>query len=270
MFRHTQGVALKGVLLFLTSETAMRYPRYPYSRSSFYGYFPTGVKWLLISNVAMFLLMYISSRTGFGSGFLLLALAPRAVVYHLAVWQLFTYLFLHGGIGHLLFNMLSLWMFGSPLEQAWGTRRFLKYYFICGVGAGFCDVAVNAALGHWGTRTIGASGAIYGLLLAFGVLYPNQTVLMNFLFPIKAKYLVMIYGAIALLSALGENSGVSNIAHLGGMLFGYIYLKAKWPGVGFNFAQMNASYNQWKLERAKRKFQVYMRKQGRGGGPWVN
>jgi membrane associated rhomboid family serine protease len=247
----------------------MRYTRYPSSRVSFFGYFPTGVKWLLISNVAMFLLVFLGSQLGFGSGFLLLALAPRAVVYHLAVWQLFTYLFLHGGIGHLLFNMLSLWMFGSPLEQDWGTRRFLKYYFVCGVGAGLCDVMVNAALGNWGTRTIGASGAIYGLLLAFGVLYPNQTVLMNFLFPIRAKYLVMIYGAIALLSALGsQNSGVSNIAHLGGMLFGYVYLKAKWPGIGFSLAQMNASYKQWKLQRAKRKFQVYMRKRGRG--PWVN
>jgi membrane associated rhomboid family serine protease len=247
----------------------MRYTKYTYSRSSFYGYFPTGVKWLLISNTAMFLLVYLGGAR-FGADFLLLALAPRAVVYHFAFWQLFTYLFLHGGISHLLFNMLSLWMFGSMLEQDWGTRRFLKYYFLCGVGAGLCDVVVNAALGNWGTRTIGASGAIYGLLLAFGVLYPNQTVLMNFLFPIKAKYLVMIYGAIALLSAFGTNSGVSNIAHLGGMLFGYMYLKVRWPRFSFGMAQMNQAYKQWKLQRAKRKFQVYMRKQRRGGGPRVN
>lgn len=247
----------------------MRYTKYPYSRSSFYGYFPTGVKWLLISNTAMFLLVYLGGAR-FSADFLLLALAPRAVVYHFAFWQLFTYLFLHGGISHLLFNMLSLWMFGSMLEQDWGTRRFLKYYFLCGVGAGLCDVLVNAALGNWGTRTIGASGAIYGLLLAFGVLYPNQTVLMNFLFPIKAKYLVMIYGAIALLSAFGQNSGVSNIAHLGGMLFGYMYLKVRWPQFNLGLAQMNQAYKQWKLQRAKRKFQVYLRKQKRGGGPWVN
>jgi membrane associated rhomboid family serine protease len=227
------------------------------------------VKWLLISNTAMFLLVYLGGAR-FGADFLLLALAPRAVVYHFAFWQLFTYLFLHGGISHLLFNMLSLWMFGSMLEQDWGTRRFLKYYFLCGVGAGLCDVVVNAALGNWGTRTIGASGAIYGLLLAFGVLYPNQTVLMNFLFPIKAKYLVMIYGAIALLSAFGTNSGVSNIAHLGGMLFGYMYLKVKWPRFNLGMAQVNQAYKQWKLQRAKRKFQVYMKKQRRGGGPWVN
>jgi membrane associated rhomboid family serine protease len=227
------------------------------------------VKWLLISNTAMFLLVYLGGAR-FSADFLLLSLAPRAVVYHFAFWQLFTYLFLHGGISHLLFNMLSLWMFGSMLEQDWGTRRFLKYYFLCGIGAGLCDVVVNAALGNWGTRTIGASGAIYGLLLAFGVLYPNQTVLMNFLFPIKAKYLVMIYGAIALLSAFGTNSGVSNIAHLGGMLFGYMYLKVQWPRFNLGLAQVNQAYKQWKLQRAKRKFQVYMRKQRRGGGPWVN
>src|SRR5690242_14837318 len=159
----------------------MRYTRYPSSRSSFYGYFPTGVKWLLISNVAVFLLMYLGGAR-FRSDFAVLALAPRAVIETFAVWQLVTYLFLHGGFGHLLFNMLSLWMFGSTLERDWGTRRFLKYYFICGIGAGICDVLVNALIGNWYTRTIGASGAIYGLLLAFGVMYPNQTVLMNFLF----------------------------------------------------------------------------------------
>jgi len=246
--------------------------RLRYTRSSFYGYFPAGVKWLLISNVAVFLLDWVNDRLGgalFGNALVLLALAPRAVVFHLAFWQLFTYLFLHGGIGHLLFNMLALWMFGTMLESDWGTRRFLKYYFLCGVGAGLCDVTVNALLGQWGTRTIGASGAIYGLLLAFGVLYPNQTVLMNFLFPIKAKYMVMIYGAIALFSAFGQNSGVSNIAHLGGMLFGYVYLKARWRPA-FGLAEARSAYNQWKLQRAKRRFQVYMRKHGKGGGPWVN
>ena len=246
----------------------MRYTRYPSSRSSFFGYFPPGVKWLLIVNVGMFLLMYLGGSR-FAADFRVLALAPAAVVGSFAIWQLVTYLFLHGSIGHLLFNMLSLWMFGSPLEGAWGTRRFLKYYFICGIGAGICDVAANAAFGTWYTRTIGASGAIYGLLLAFGVIYPNQTVLMNFLFPIRAKYLVMIYGAIALLSAMGENNGVSNIAHLGGMLFGYIYLKVRFPTVGFDLGRIRTSYNTWRLQRAKRKFQVYMKKQD-DRDRWVN
>jgi membrane associated rhomboid family serine protease len=245
----------------------MRQPRYSYRTSAFYGYFPTGVKWLLISNVAMFLLWYLGGEP-VQSQMLLLALTPRLVVYSFPffIWQLFTYMFLHGGIGHLLFNMLALWMFGTPLEQDWGTRRFLKFYFICGVGAGVCDTLVNVALGR-STHTIGASGALYGLLLAFGVLYPETRVLMNFLFPIKAKYLVVIYGAIALFSALGENSGVSNVAHLGGMLFGYVYLKGRWPAV--RMPDMLGAYRQWRLQRAKKRFQVYMRKHG-GRGPRIN
>jgi membrane associated rhomboid family serine protease len=248
----------------------MRQPRH-YSSQSFYsGYFPTGVKWLLISNTLTFLLMWAGGPR-FEADFRILSLVPQTVVHNFTLWQLFTYLFLHGDIWHLIFNMLSLWMFGMTLERDWGTRQFLKYYFICGVGAGLCDVAVNVVLGNH-TRTLGASGAIYGLLLAFGVMYPNQTVLMNFLFPIRAKYLVMIYGAVALLT-LRENSGVSNIAHLGGMLFGLVYLRSRirlrLPASPV--ASWRQRYSQWKLQRAKRKFQVYMRKHGGGDRDrWVN
>ncbi|MBZ5723699.1 MAG: rhomboid family intramembrane serine protease [Acidobacteriia bacterium] len=243
-------------------------PRFPLRRSVIYGYFPTGVKWLLISNTAIFLLFYLGGAP-VQSNMLLLALTPSLVVHNFFVFELFTYMFLHGGFGHLLFNMLTLWMFGTPLEQTWGTRAFLKYYFLCGVGAGVCDTAVNLILGHK-TTTIGASGAIYGLLLAFGVLFPDVRVLMNFLFPIKAKYLVMIYGAIALFSALGSgNSGVSNVAHLGGMAFGYIYLKARLPKTRLRLPDAAGWYRQWKLRRAKKKFQVYLRKHG-GPGPRVN
>ena len=198
----------------------------------------------------------------------MLALAPVAVVFHVAFWQLATYLFLHGGVWHLLFNMLTLWMFGASLERDWGTRKFLKYYFLCGIGAGRCDVALHAAMGDWGTRTIGASGAIFGLLLAFGVLYPDQLVLMNFLFPIKAKYMVMIYAAIELWMSTGVNTGVSNIAHLGGMVVGFVYLKSRLPRMRLNLPDWRGAYRQWKLRRAKRKFQVYMKKHDRG--PWVN
>ena len=146
----------------------------------------------------------------------------EGAVQSLFVWQLFTYMFLHGGITHLLFNMLTLWFFGTQLERDWGTRRFLKYYFYCGIAAGVCVLAANMAVGDWVRPTIGASGAIFGVLVAFGVLYPNQTVLMNFLFPIKAKYMVMIYAAIELLLTIGPNTGVSTVAHLGGMAFGYV------------------------------------------------
>jgi membrane associated rhomboid family serine protease len=244
----------------------MRQTRSPYRSSAYFGYFPSGVKWLLIINTVIFLMMNLLGPV-VQDNFILLALAPVAVVFHFAIWQLFTYMFLHAGLLHLLFNMLSLWMFGVPLEQEWGTRRFLKYYFLCGVGAGICDVAVNALLGHWGTRTVGASGAIFGLLLAFGVLYPNQQVLMGFLFPIKAKYMVMIYAAIELYLSLGPNSGVSSVAHLGGMAFGYAYLKGRMPQ--YSMADARIAYKQWQLRRAKKKFQVYMRKNN-GPGSRVN
>jgi membrane associated rhomboid family serine protease len=249
----------------------MRYSTRYRSTYSSSGSFPPGVKWLIIVNVAMFLLTYFAGRTGLGRDLALLALVPNTVVHSFTIWQLVTYLFMHGGVWHLLVNMFTLWMFGRTLEAEWGTRQFLRYYFLCGIGAGICDVAVNALLGNWESATIGASGAIYGLLLAFGVLYPNQTVLFNFLFPIKAKYFVMIYGALALLGAMSMNSGVSNIAHLGGMAFGFVYLKARFMRVRFpGMAEVRAQYNQWKLQRAKKKFQVYMRKHGSNRGPWVN
>jgi membrane associated rhomboid family serine protease len=225
------------------------------------------VKWLLIVNTVVFILTGLLSQP-FGKDIRLLELAPVAVVYHYAFWQLVTYLFLHGDVWHLVFNMLALWMFGTPLERDWGTQRFLRYYFICGIGAGLCDVLLNAALGNWLSATIGASGAIYGLLLAFGVCYPDQTVLMSFLFPIKAKYMVMIYAAVALWMSRGVNSGVSNIAHLGGMVVGFIYLKSRLPNLRIKLPDWRGAYRQWRLQRAKRKFQVYMKKHD--GGPRVN
>jgi membrane associated rhomboid family serine protease len=165
--------------------------------------------------------------------------------------------------------MLALWMFGADLERTWGTKRFLQYYFLCGIGAGVCVVLANAILpgGSMGSRTIGASGAIYGLLLAFGVLYPDRTVLFSFLFPIKAKYFVMILGAIAFMSSIGSSdNNVSHVAHLGGMIFGYGYLRSgmKKNSLRVSFNPVGTArtwYRNWKFERNKRKFQVYLRKQ---------
>lgn len=243
-----------------------------YRSTSFFssGYFPDGVKWLLITNTGIFLLTFLLARDEAFLRHLFgwLALSPYQVLHNFRIWQLGTYLFLHGGIWHLLVNMFTLWMFGVTLEKDWGTRRFLKYYFICGVGAGLCDVLINALLGRWGTSTIGASGAIYGLLLAFGVMYPDSTVLFSFLFPIKAKYFVMIYGAIELLSAMGVNTGVSNIAHLGGMAFGFAYLKMRFPRL--DLGEVRRLHRDWKMQRAKRKFQVYMRKHRSDRDRWVN
>jgi len=244
-----------------------RYTGYPSGRSFIHDYFPPGVKWLLISNTIVFVLTFLLPRELQRHITVVLALSAEAAVRNLFVWQLVTYMFLHGGILHLLFNMLTLWMFGIQLERDWGTRRFLKYYFYCGIAAGVCVLVVNILLGYWVTITLGASGAIFGVLVAFGVVYPNQTVLMNFLFPIKAKYLVMIYVGIELLVTFGPNTGVSTIAHLGGAAFGFVYLKGRLPRV--LLPDVGGAYRQWKLRRAKKKFQSYMSKRS-NRGPWVN
>lgn len=240
-------------------------------------YFPVGVKWLLISNIALFVLYFFAARTGFGSLFYPFGLVPGMVLKSLAVWQFFTYLFLHDpfGFSHILFNMLALWMFGADLERTWGRQAFLRYYFLCGTGAGICVVLANLMVGSLNVRTIGASGAIYGLLLAFGVLYPDRTIWFNFLFPIKAKYFVMIIGAVAFLSSFGASEGgVSHVAHLGGMIFGYLYLKhglGRSLGGNLNLAgSLRQRYQQWKIERAKKKFQVYLRKQRGGDDRYVH
>ncbi|MDP9054890.1 MAG: rhomboid family intramembrane serine protease [Acidobacteriota bacterium] len=253
----------------------MRYDTRFRSRSSLFNWsIPTGVKWLIISNVAVFIVYFFASRFVGDGAFIPLKLIP-AMVMRGAIWQLVTYLFLHstGDFFHILFNMLALWMFGAPVEETWGTRRFLQYYFICGVGAGICVVVADTLFANPYQPTIGASGAIYGLLLAFGMMFPNQTVLMSFLFPIKAKYMVMIFGAIAFLSSFQTGSAVSNLAHLGGMLFGFIYMKTQFggrvAGGSFNF-DFQKRWREYKLQRAKKKFQVYLKKHGSDRDPWVN
>jgi membrane associated rhomboid family serine protease len=254
----------------------MRYDIRYRSRSSFFNWsFPSGVKWLIIVNTAIYLLYFAAIRT-VGDILIPFKLIP-AMVERGAVWQPVTYLFIHDpqGVMHILLNMLFLWMFGKPVEETWGTRRFLQYYFLCGVGAGLCVVAVNLLIGNGFQATIGASGAIFGLLLAFGMLFPNQEILFMFLFPMKAKYLVAIYGAIAFLGTFQGGSTVSNLAHLGGMIFGFVYIKTQFSrrrvsvtgGSGFD---VRRAWRDYKMKRAKKKFQVYLKKHGSGQGPWVN
>lgn len=240
------------------------------------GHFPPGVKWLLISNIGLFVLYYLAVRTEWGDFFGYFGLVPRMVLEGYGVYQLVTYMFLHSpwGFGHILFNMFALWMFGADLERTWGTRRFLEYYFLCGIGAGLCVVAGNLLYGTPDTRTIGASGAIYGVLLAFGLLFPDTIVLFSFLFPIKAKYFVMIIGAIAFLSSIGASGGgVSHVAHLGGMAFGYFYLKSRHlrrqAARGGLIDGLRRQWEEWRIQRARRRFEVYLRKRDSDRGPWV-
>ena len=179
--------------------------------------FPKGVKWLLISNVAVFVLGFFAGLLRLDRPLSILALVPIEVVRNLFVWQLATYLFLHGGFGHILWNMLALWMFGADIESVWGTRRFLQFYFFCGVGAGICVVLFNFLL-PWGNPlapTIGSSGAIFGILLAYAMLYPDRTILFSFLIPIKVKYFVMIIGAIAFMSSFPGEHWSQRIRPLG-------------------------------------------------------
>jgi membrane associated rhomboid family serine protease len=252
----------------------MRYDTRYRSRSSLFNWsFPSGVKWLIISNVAVYLVYFFGSWMRGEPIFGPLELMPSAVIRG-AVWQLVTYLFLHSltSFSHILFNMLMLWMFGAPIEETWGTRRFLQYYFVCGIGAGICVVLVNLAFGSPHQRVLGASGAIYGLLLAFGMLFPNQTVLLSFLFPIKAKYMVMIFGAIAFLSSFQSGSTVSNLAHLGGMLFGFAYMKTQFGSriAGDSSFDFQRRWKEYKLQRARKKFKVYLKRHGSDRDPWVN
>jgi membrane associated rhomboid family serine protease len=233
--------------------------------------FPPGVKWLLIVNVAVFVLGYFAGLLQLDRPLAYLALTPVQVVRYAMIWQLATYMFLHGGFGHIIWNMLALWMFGADLERTWGTRRFLNFYFFCGIGAGICVVLANYIL-PWGSPdrgTIGSSGAIYGILMAYALLFPNMTILWGFLIPIKVKYFVMIVGAIAFLSSFQINSGVSEFAHLGGLLCGYIFLRK--PRLQFDpLTPARNAYKDWKLQRAKKRFQVYLRKQGSDKDRWVH
>ena len=225
-----------------------------------------GVKLLLILNIGLFLFVGILlGSTGLRTGQVVhfFGLAPGAF-FRGFFWQPLTYLFLHAGFGHLLMNMFVLWMFGTPLERDWGTRRFLRYYFITGIGAGLFIILMTsasvlagwAAAGEMGRATIGASGAIFGLLLAFGLLYPNAPVYVMFIFPIPARILVIGIGIMTFMLLPGQaTSRISHVAHLGGMVVGYLYLRG--PG-GMLFG-LRKVYANWQLNRARRKFRVYVR-----------
>ena len=144
-------------------------------------------------------------------------------------WQLASYSFLHGGFTHLLFNMFALWMFGMQIEQSWGSRRFGIFYFTCVIGAGLIQLLVIMIDPH-PYPTVGASGGVFGILLAFGMMFPDRPIYVYFLFPIKAKWLVIGYGVLELWAAVtGSQAGVANFAHLGGMLFGFLLIQY-WRG----------------------------------------
>ncbi len=224
------------------------------------------VRAIIYANVGVYLLTILVPSLIVGT----FGLMPRAVVEHVYVWQLATYLFVHSPtqITHILFNMLAVWMFGVDLERRWGTRAFVKYYFITGIGAGLCMVLVSllpfaSTRLTYDTVTIGASGAVYGLLIAWGMLFPSREILFMLIFPIPARVFVFIMGAIAFISAVGASGGpVANVAHLGGLAIGYLYLK----GPGNLALDVRYRMTKWRMERMRRRFNVH-----RGGrDDWRN
>src|SRR5580692_3016212 len=248
-------------------RTHMAYSTRSYARSySDSGGLPPAIKWLLISNIGIYLLQFFGGLAGAGAVITYyFGLRPLDVVSHFFIWQVVTYMFLHGGVFHIAFNMFALWVFGVPLEQAFGTRNFLNFYFLCGIGAGICVTLGASLFGNPAIPTIGSSGAIYGILMASAVLWPDQIILMFFLFPIKLRYYVMVVGAIAFLGTFNQASGVNDFAHLSGLGFGYLYVKMRRVR-GFRFDPVGMArekYKAWKLARAKRRFQVYLKKNGR-------
>jgi len=253
-----------------------------YHRVNWEFFITPGVKLLLIANCAVFLLQifihYLWGTTAEYRFDLWFGLVPSGVVPGLRIWQPFTYLFLHdvNSIWHIVVNMFMLWSFGRELELVWGRNRFLRYYFLTGVGAGVLNVIVRTVPMLWGKPaydipTIGASGAIFGVLIACAILFPDRRA---YLFPIpvaiKMKWIVTIMAAITFLGTFGlGDDKVSHICHLGGMLIGYLYLRRD-----SYLYRLRNEVSDWRYERNKKKFEVYINKH-KGEPPsrpdrWVN
>ena len=244
---------------------------------------PTMTKNLLVVNVLAFIATFVLERSGIDLTRMLGLHFFLASEFH--IYQFVTYMFLHGGFTHILFNMFALWMFGSVIERVWGPKKFLFYYICCGIGAGFTQELVqyitysmeniaayqyvnaggvqmttDAYINLW--TTIGASGAVYGILLAFGMLFPNERLfIIPFPFPIKAKWLIVGYIAIELFSAMsGPGDGVAHMAHLGGMLFGFLLIRywQKHPDSSSSFGR---SRGQEFFDNLKRKYDEHQNHQ---------
>lgn len=239
----------------------MRRPYSPYGSSMSFGPGPLSpaVKGLIIANVAVFLGQVVARLSGVNIEWVL-GLRPEEVVSG-RLWQLVTYMFLHsvGSITHLLFNMLMLWMFGTELERIWGTRGFLQFYFVTGIGAAVLTVTLSLLPFGFTARLyeayiIGASGAIFGLLVAQALYFPNRPLLIFMLFPLPMRQAVLVFGAIEVFFSLVGESGVANITHLGGALVAYLYLKS---GRVHPLAELKYRYLKWKISRTRAKFDVY-------------
>jgi membrane associated rhomboid family serine protease len=187
-------------------------------------------QWLLIANVAVFLLQMSGMPL---AEFMLWP--PGGLESRFAPWQIVTYAFLHGGFTHIFFNMLALYMFGSEIERLFGGRFYAAYYFGCVVSAAICHLAVNAWMGLPPAPTVGASGGVYGLLLAFGLYFPQRRVLLLFPpIPLPARVFVFGFAALELFFGVtGTAAGIAHFAHLGGMLGGFLMIQYRRRGFPF-------------------------------------
>jgi membrane associated rhomboid family serine protease len=200
-----------------------------YYRPRFFGgfsLFPPVIKGLIVSNVVVWFLFDVMvpplhiPLLNLVANYL--ALWPLGTYFY--PWQLVTYMFMHGGFLHLFFNMLALWMFGMELENVWGSRKFLLYYLLCGVGGGLSNLLIAPLLGQ-AAATVGASGAVFGVLLAFGMLFPDRLIYIYFFLPIRAKYMVILWIGLEMLWGItGTTDGVAHFAHLGGAFVGFLYM----------------------------------------------
>ncbi len=183
---------------------------------------PPAIQFLVAANVAVFALSWLVGDQFYQ----LFGLVPKHVLLDRWVWQPVTYLFIHGGFFHLLFNLFALWMFGMPVESQWGGREFMKYYLICGLGAAAATLLLTPAST---APVIGASGPVYGLLVAFAMLYPDAVIYLYFLIPVRAAHMAILFGLIEFFAgATAATPGVARFAHLGGMVTGYLYIRWWW------------------------------------------
>ena len=233
-------------------------PRFGSSFSFGPGPLSQAMQAIIAANVLLFFGQLFTDAYSWGLTWTL-GLQPAEVVGSGHVWQLATYMFLHSGVFHIVFNMLALWMFGAELERRWGTRYFLKFYFVTGIGAGILTVLFSMlpfgfASQLYRSNIIGASGAVYGLLLAYALNFPDRPIYMYFVFPIPAKYFVLIMGLLAFYSSVAEQSGIANATHLGGLLVAYLFLRG---GRVHPLAELKYRYTKWKIMRMRSKFDVY-------------
>lgn len=238
--------------------------------ASFGGAMTPGVKLLLIANAAVFVLQTLtggglSGQPGPLTRFL--AFSPQTAIFGLEIWRFFTYMFLHGGLFHIGMNMFLLWMFGTQVEARWGMRPFLLYYIICGLGGAATYGIFNLVGLESFIPMLGASGAVFGILLAYGLIFPDAVILVMMIFPMKAKYAVILFGLIALMSSVGNNNdGIAHLAHLGGMITGFIFLRVTIPSLGGKMGSTGGGLGAaWKRYRTKKRMRVVRPDEKAGG-----